>query len=208
MAARQARRRGRWLGLAALAIVGVVGAWLGGLAWFVSLVPRAVADPATVTDAIVVLTGGVGRLDTGLTLLARKSAKKLFVSGVYQGVDVTRILEISRRQPGEFSCCVALGYAASSTAGNAVESRSWLRKEGYRSVRLVTANYHMPRSLLEFRHALPKAAIVPHAVFPTGFKLDRWWIWPGSANLIVSEYTKFLLARLRHVVDGDRGAAP
>jgi uncharacterized SAM-binding protein YcdF (DUF218 family) len=72
-----------------------------------------------------------------------------------------------------------------------------MRDQGFKSLRLVTANYHMPRSLLEFRHAMPDLEIVPHPVFPENFKQDEWWLWSRSASLVASEYSKYLIALLR-----------
>ncbi len=188
-----------------LFLLGVIWAW--GLFGFAARIPQSVVDRTGKTDAIVVLTGGTRRLAEGLTLLAGERAEKLFVSGVYRGVDVTRLLEISRRNPAEFLCCVSLGHQAASTAGNARETAAWLAEHKYRSLRLVTADYHMPRSLLEFRHAMPDVKLVPNAVFPENFKRERWWAWPGSASLILSEYNKYLLAILRHLGER-RGATP
>ena len=64
----------------------------------------------------------------------------------------------------------------------------------------MTASYHMPRSLLEFTHRMPEVKVVPHAVFPEGFKRDHWWTWPGTTRLIVNEYTKMIAAWLRLTV--------
>lgn len=191
--------------LGAVAAGTAIGAWLGGLFWFATKVPQPDALASGRTDAIVVLTGGSGRLATGLRLLAEGRARKLFVSGVARGVDVAALLRVAKRQPRELTCCIFVGYAADNTAGNAGETASWMRVQGYRSLRLVTANYHMPRSLLEFRRAMPGLDIVPHPVFPPGFKLSRWWRWPGTATLLASEYTKFLLALAQP--GGDRAGA-
>ena len=177
-------------------------AWLAGLLWFATGLPSSVAEPERVTDAIVVLTGGSGRVHRGLQLLAEKRAKKLFISGVYRGVDVQELLRISQRSPGDLECCIALGYEADSTRGNARETASWMREQGLRSLRLVTAAYHMPRSMLEFHRVLPGAEIVPHPVFPEHVKQRGWWRWPGSASLIVSEYNKYLVALARGPFDG------
>ncbi|WP_298371872.1 YdcF family protein [Azospirillum sp.] len=176
----------------------VVGAWLGGLAWFVASVPRLApeaADPQAQrgTDAIVVLTGGSNRLSVGLELLAAGRARKLFVSGVYDGVDVQELLRLSRRAPKEMECCIALGYSADSTIGNAYETADWMRDQGFRSLRVVTANYHMRRSLLELWMAMPDVELVPHPVVAPTVHLTDWWMWPGSANLLVNEYNKLLL---------------
>ena len=175
--------------------------------WFAETVPRAIDDPETVTDAVVVLTGGSGRLGVGLSLLAQKRAKKLFVSGVYQGVDVAELLRISRQSPRELECCVVLGYSADDTAGNARETAEWMAQEGYASLRLVTANYHMRRSLLEFRRVMPEVALIPHPVFPPNFKGEEWWRWPGTASLILIEYSKYLVA-LPGLASGRRASKP
>ena len=177
-------------------------AWLAGLLWFATELPSSVAEPERITDAIVVLTGGSGRVHRGLQLLAEKRANKLFISGVYHGVDVQELLRISQRSPGDLDCCIALGYEADSTRGNAHETASWMREQGLRSLRLVTAAYHMPRSLLEFHRVLPGVEIVPHPVFPEHVKQHDWWRWPGSASLIVTEYSKYLVALARGLFDG------
>ncbi len=198
-----AHHRGHSLIWRLTAIAGTCAiAWLAGLLWFATGLPSSVAEPERVTDAIVVLTGGSGRVHRGLQLLAEKRAKKLFISGVYRGVDVQELLRISQRSPSDLECCIALGYEADSTRGNARETASWMREQGLRSLRLVTAAYHMPRSLLEFHRVLPGAEIVPHPVFPEHVKQRDWWRWPGSASLIVSEYSKYLVALARGPFDG------
>ena len=164
---------------------------------FIEQIPTLETSNNTVTDAIVVLTGGSRRLEEGLHLLFIKRAKKLFVSGVYRGVDVRRLLAHSRGNPEELVCCIKLGYTAESTQGNAAETSVWLQSEGYKSIRLVTASYHMPRSIKEFSHKMPDIMIIPHAVFPKQFKRDDWWRWRGTASLILTEYIKFLISSAR-----------
>ncbi len=173
--------------------------WTIGLFRYAEAIPDRVDEPNRITDAIIVLTGGSGRLDAGLKLLAENRAKKLFVSGVYKGVDVDKLLEMSRRSPEELNCCVEIGHSADNTAGNAVETANWARRQGIRSLRLVTSGYHMPRSLLEFRYAMPDMELVPHPVFADNVKQRQWWAWPGTTGLIIGEYNKFLLARVRHL---------
>ena len=181
------------LGLLGLLLI----AWLAGLLWFATSLPRKASDPERHTDAIVVLTGGAGRLRQGLELLAEQKADKLFVSGVYRGVEVEELLIISQQSPEELQCCVVLGYEADDTRGNAIETAHWMHEQGFTSLRLVTATYHMPRSLLEFRRAMPEIEIIPHPIMSRNFRQDDWWQWPGSALLLATEYSKFLLAHLR-----------
>jgi uncharacterized SAM-binding protein YcdF (DUF218 family) len=199
-----ARPRPRWrivrnAGLIALAILIV---WSAGLILFARHAGRLPADDGRHTDAVVVLTGGSGRLAAGLALLAEERADKLFVSGVYRGVEVAELLAISRRAPGELECCIVLGYSAGDTAGNARETAEWIRRQGYGSLRLVTSDYHMPRSLVEFRRWLPNAEIVPHPVSSASVHLEDWWRWPGTALLLATEYSKFLVSVMRSQLDG------
>lgn len=190
-------------GLRGLAILAtVLGIWIAGLVWFVERIPERVDDTTTPTDAIVVLTGAGGRLASGLELLSAGKAQRLFVSGVYRGVDVATLLEVSKRSPEELSCCIEIGHSADNTLGNAAETAAWMSRHGYRSLRIVTSNWHMPRSLLEFREAMPDVALIAHPVFNPEVKLERWWAWPGTTDLILREYTKYLFAWLAHLVAG------
>jgi uncharacterized SAM-binding protein YcdF (DUF218 family) len=192
-----ARRLARAL-LGLVLLLAVV--WLIGLWRFAAAIPNAVASPDRRTDAIVVLTGGSLRVEGGLRLLAEGKAKKLFISGVYRGVDVTELLRISRQSPDSVACCVVLGHAADNTLGNARESAQWMESEGYHSLRLVTGSYHMPRSMLEFTRAMPDIEIVPNPVFPEFLQEAPWWRSRRSALLVASEYSKYLAAMVRPYV--------
>jgi uncharacterized SAM-binding protein YcdF (DUF218 family) len=188
------RQRGRLPRLVVGTALVAVLAWAAGFVWFTGSLPRAVDKPLAVTDAIAVLTGGSRRLAAGLELLARGRAAKLFVSGVYRGVEVDEILRVFRQAPEELECCVALGHSATDTRSNAHETARWMVLEGFSSLRLVTASYHMPRSLVEFRRVMPDVQLIAHPVFPAHVRLDAWWRWPGTASLLASEYTKYLVA--------------
>jgi uncharacterized SAM-binding protein YcdF (DUF218 family) len=181
--------------------------WLGGFVWFAQALPSTVVDAESETDAIVVLTGGRLRVEEGVALLRRGRAKWLLVSGVHAGVTVPEILHLVPDAPPDLQCCIALGYAAADTIGNAQETASWMRERGLRSLRLVTAGYHMPRALLEIRHAFPEGRVVPHPVFPERVRQADWWAWPGSAWLLLGEYHKYLVALLRGLVAPAAGAA-
>lgn len=187
------RRRGPRRGVLAAVLVGL-GAWVAGFFWFIEQIPRQIEDPDSVTDAIVVLTGGAGRLGTGLDLLARGQGGKLFISGVYRGVDVAEILRASRKAPENLECCVELGHDAHDTRSNANETGQWVAAEGITSLRLVTASYHMPRSRIEFSRAMPTVRLIAHPVFPPSVHIDEWWRWPGTTSLLIGEYSKYLIA--------------
>ena len=183
-------------------ILGFIGVlflcWLAGAVFFIETQPHKVDDPDTASDAIIVLTGGRDRIEAGIALLATKRAEKLFVSGVYRGVEVNELLRMSRQLPDRVECCIVLGHGADNTVGNALETAEWMAKEKYSSLRLVTASYHMPRSLLEFGQAMPNIRIIPHPVFPERVKLEDWWLHPGTTALLIGEFHKYFAARIRY----------
>jgi uncharacterized SAM-binding protein YcdF (DUF218 family) len=190
-----------------LALGIVAAAWVAGLIWFAHQIPQSVADTTTRTDAIVVLTGGSQRVQGGLRLLAAGMGKTLFITGVFPGVTVPDLLK-SDKAPDSLACCIMLGHSADNTAGNAVETAGFMRKEDYHSLRLVTSAYHIPRSLLEFRRAMPTIAIIPNPIFASNVKERQWWEWPGTLALIITEYTKYLAAIVRPWVIGTAQGAP
>ena len=218
---RQARRnetelrRRRWARrLLALFLV-LLLMWVIGLVAFVTRIPRHSDTELTATDAAVALTGGSDRLEAGLKLLAAGLAKKLLISGVHKDVDIATLLaslepeEVSKLTPETIACCIALGYSAEDTRGNALETAVWMRQQKFKSIRLVTAAYHMPRSMLEFHRAMPGVLVLPYPVFPRQVRQEGWWRWPGTTNLLVREYNKYLVALLRGLVlPGDAGLAP
>ena len=197
-----ARRRMRswfwWRALPVLLLaIGI--AYAIGLVGFARAIPREVEDPDSTTDAIVVLTGGSLRLTAGFHLFTEHRAPLLFVSGVNREVEAASLPALVGADKEALACCVTLGHAAGDTIGNAEETAAWAAEHQIHSIRLVTAAYHMPRSLLEFHRLMPDVTILPHPVFPTGFDRDRWWS-AASISLVAGEYTKYLGARLRHSI--------
>lgn len=180
--------------------------WLIGLFWFVQQIPVTPSDDPMQTDAIVVLTGGKQRIDYGLKLLAEGKARRMFISGVGKGVELNELIRNS--QSGSLfvhlindQTVIALGHDATDTRGNAQETAEWLKREKYTSLRLVTANYHTPRSLLEFRMAMPDVAIIADAAQPEGFQRSNWWKDPLSRQLLLSEYHKFMISMGKHLLN-------
>lgn len=198
---------GRRLMHAALLLIVI---WLGGFLAFAAAIPAEVRDAGRPVDAIVVLTGGDVRLAEGFALLDRGLAKKMLISGVADGVKLPALLQTLNGSPqpsqAVLDCCVTLGYDARSTEGNARESLKWLGDNGFGSIRLVTANYHMNRSLLEFRRVMPAIDIVPNPVFPRQMQDPYWFARPGTIYLLFNEYHKYLVAAARAKL-ADLGAA-
>ena len=195
------RKRGGWGARFLHVILGLLTLWLIGLMAFIAVIPSQTAKiDERPTDAIIVLTGGGDRLAEGFRLLDRGLAKRLLVSGVATGVTLQQLIDRLGDQRDavpsaeELACCVTLGYEAESTVGNADESAEWLRSNGATSMRLVTANYHMLRSLLEFRRKVPGLIVVPNPVFPTEVRDPHWFVKPRTLLLLVNEYHKYLVA--------------
>ena len=183
----------------ALLLIAIV--WFAGFVWYAGEITKATPGPdspldETRADAVVVLTGTQDRLGVGFELLTQGHAQRMFISGVYRGVDVQQILRTLRRSPREAENAISLGYGADDTVGNARETAEWMTKENLSSLILVTSNFHMPRALLEFHAAMPDVIIVPHATASPSFKIEAWWRWPGTIRLIASEWTKYVAARV------------
>jgi uncharacterized SAM-binding protein YcdF (DUF218 family) len=156
--------------------------WVLGFALWVVMLPGK-GDPVARTDAIVVMTGGPGRLDRGIALLRAGRAKRLLVSGVDRTVRPHELAATVDAPLALFDCCVDLGREAVDTRSNADETARWARKRGYRSIRLVTSAWHMPRARLELAARLPDdVKIISDAV-------------PGErpAAAMSREYTKYVL---------------
>ncbi len=143
----------------------LIAAWLLGFGYFTLTLPEAVPEGATPkSDGIIVLTGGAGRLEAGLALLEAKVADRMLISGVNPVVEPRELSALTGTEEALFTCCVDLDRAAPNTAGNATESNLWAEAHGYSTLVLVTADYHMPRSLILFRRAMPQATIFAHPV--------------------------------------------
>jgi uncharacterized SAM-binding protein YcdF (DUF218 family) len=200
------RRLGLWtvafcVGVAVLAGVGFL--------WFIWRVPPDEVALDRNADGIVALTGGASRIADAIELLALGRGKRLLISGVNRA---TSSREISRLNP-EFErwvrCCVDFDRSL-NTLGNAIETRRWAESRGFRSLIVVTSNYHMPRALAELSHQLPGVALVPFPVVTDRQRADPWWAGGATARLMLTEYAKYVFAKLRmglHPVVGTSAAS-
>ncbi len=183
------------------AVIGLAGAVLAvialGFVLFAGYVMREPIRGAGDADAIVVLTGADFRIAEGARLLESGRGRRLLISGVNPRVSNGDIARITGLPPAMLDCCVDIDTKALDTIGNATETGVWLRHHGFKSLFLVTSNYHMPRSLAEFSRVMPDVRLEPHAVVPRSFPVDAWWLHPGTARLLLSEYLKFLPAAVR-----------
>ena len=147
-----------------------------GFVLFASVVTRMPAENNPHADGIVVLTGEGRRIAEGARLLDEGRAQRMLISGVFRRTGKKALLEISGLPEDKFDCCVDVGYNALDTVGNANETRAWAASRGYESLIVVTASYHMPRSLAELSLAMPGTELIPHPVVPNNFPPSRWWL--------------------------------
>ncbi|MEM7775295.1 MAG: YdcF family protein [Pseudomonadota bacterium] len=165
-----------------------------GFVVFATMVTRDVARESVRADAVVALTGGSRRIREAADLLASGRARRLLVSGVNR-ITTTRDIRALTGLPRRlFACCVDIGYDALNTRGNADETRAWLVKHQFRSLIIVTASYHMPRSLVELSRKLPGVQLYAHPVTPKGMLGGRWWTDADQIRVLGREYLKFLPA--------------
>jgi uncharacterized SAM-binding protein YcdF (DUF218 family) len=144
-------------------------------------------------DAIVVLAGGKGRVDEGVRLYRERRAAYLFLVGVDPSV---RKSDLYRPRPGDPSAeGVILERASRNTLENAIFGREVILNRQVHSMLLITSRYHMKRSAILFRNALPRElTIYPYPVDTRNLK-EAWWSHGGSFHLLFSEFYKYCMFR-------------
>lgn len=177
-------------GLLVLAMIWIVGLWA-----FVERIERSTPAPDPVAaDGVVALTGAGSneRIAAAMHLLETEHAKRMLVSGVNREASREDIRTVSRAVRRLYDCCVDLGFEAADTVGNAKETAEWARAMRYDSLIVVTADYHMPRAMLELRGAMPDAELQAFPVRTSVIDPARWWRTARGARLMVMEYSKYL----------------
>ncbi len=182
--------------------------WSSGFYWFSQQIPRSPLQDTASTDGLIILTGGEKRIEEGIRLLAEGKANRLFISGVGKDVRLEDILHQlpSGLPPQVKPEQIELGYEALNTAGNADEANQWIRANQLQTVRVITANYHLPRAALEFSRIAPGVVVVMHPVFPDRMFMAGWWKDPQLLRLLAYEYHKYLWAIYR--LNGFEGVYP
>ena len=179
--------------------LGVLGAvlLLVGFAFFTWLLPSEEVALDRTADGIVVLTGGSSRVTDGLELLSSGRGKRLLITGVNPGTTTGEIAREVVNYDRLLTCCVDLDYSALNTLGNAVQARRWALEHRFQSLIVVTSAYHMPRALAELSHQLPDATLIPFPVVSDHLRIEPWWSNGATTRLVLSEYLKYLAAKVR-----------
>jgi uncharacterized SAM-binding protein YcdF (DUF218 family) len=163
-------------------------AYAVGYALFAMMLPGPAGDERT--DAIVVLTGGSGRLDRGFDLIQRGVARRMLISGVAPTVRAQELVAHYHVDPRLFACCITLGREAFDTRSNADEVGRWLQRWHSRSIRLVTNDVHMRRARFEIEKRVGADINIVSDAVPTESDMRQLFI----------EYNKYLLGRAAGLV--------
>jgi uncharacterized SAM-binding protein YcdF (DUF218 family) len=194
----------RWIGFftMAAAAVGIV-VLAGGFLWFATQVPSEEVTLEHKADGIVVLTGAASRIPDAIELLAAERGKRLLITGVHRDTSKKEIARLTPLYARYFACCIDLDRSALNTFGNALETRRWAREHNFDSLIIVTSNWHMPRAMAELRRQLPDVTLIAYPVVSEKAKADPWWASAETARVYLSEYLKYLFARVRMQLDPD-----
>ena len=161
--------------------------WLAGFLWFALALPQ--PHDGGKSDAVVVFTGGEGRIPRGLEVLEKGWAGKLLVSGVDREVRPREFVAEYAVPARTMECCVTLGFESYDTRSNAGEATRWLADGHYKSVRLVTTDWHMRRAAYELRRLLPEGVSVIFDAVPSEPKL----------SILFLEYHKLLASHVSRI---------
>ena len=167
-------------------------AWALGFGWFALILPQPAGAGAGKADAVVVLTGGAGRVERGLDVLDQHWAPLLFVSGVDKQVKLNEFAVQFNVPSEQMACCVRLGYSAVDTVSNARETADWIRGRGLKTIRLVTSDWHMRRAAFELRRTVPTGVTIIEDAVPT----------KPSLRILFIEYHKLLAREIARVQGG------
>ncbi len=182
----------------------IVCLWGVGLWAFANRVAASTPAPdPPQADAIVALTGAsVLRLEAATELLEEGLADRLLISGVNRQATRDQVRATLKTAGRAFDCCVDLGFNAENTRGNASETAQWVRYHHYKTLIVVTADFHMPRAILELHAAMPGVRLYPYPVQTGTLEVKGWWRRPGDARRMTVEYCKYLAILTRNAVLG------
>ncbi len=175
--------------------------WLFGLAAFASRVAGSTPafEPPN-ADAIVALTGASSiRIEAAVQLLEEGKGRRLLISGVNPQARRSEVKYVARGVGRIWDCCVDLGFRAETTRGNAVETARWVAYHHYHSLIVVTADYHIPRAILELQSTMPGVELYPYPVVTDTVNARHWWSRWGDTRRITVEYCKYLAILTREL---------
>ena len=160
--------------------------------------------PINLSSKIVILTGGTNRIKEGFEVIDKLEKKsianlKILVSGTGKGFTK---LSLQEQLNVNFDlrlieCCVKLDSVSQDTYSNATETSKWVSENNIEEILLITSNYHIPRSILEFRNKMPNLKILFYPIKPKQHQINKWLKSFETFSLIFIEYCKYIIAYVR-----------
>lgn len=145
-------------------------------------------------DAIVVLTGGLGRIDQGFNLLANGRAGRLIIAGVDKDANLESIF--FKKADKLDTKKIILEKGSTSTYENALEVKKIVEAMNIKSIILLTSYYHMKRASYIFNRMLPsRVKIHLYPISTQNFDEKAWWKGEGPV-LLAGEFLKLYWYRL------------
>ena len=153
---------------------------------------------------IVILTGGTNRIKDGFDIINKFDEKskytiKILVSGTGKGFTK---LSLQNMLSPDFDlklikCCVELDAISQNTYSNAKQTLKWSTRNNIKEFILITSNYHMPRSILEFKNKMPNIRILTYPIKPRKHEINNWLNSFETFSLIFYEFCKFIISNIR-----------
>ena len=161
-------------------------------------------DPINLSSNVVILTGGTNRIKEGFEVIYKLDKKSItnlnvLVSGTGKGFSKLSLQE--KLNPGFdlrlIECCVELDSVSQNTYSNAIETSKWVSKNNIEEILLITSNYHIPRSILEFQNKMPNLKILYYPIIPKKHQINKWLKSFETFSLVSIEYCKYIIANIR-----------
>lgn len=182
------------------AFLKLLGFWFAGFLLYACYISFTQENENYQAEAIIVVTGSEQRVEEGLRLLRQNAAGRLLISGVNTSLSKDVFARTYGIKDPKILQKITLGYQAKNTASNAQEAKKWIEKEAYNSIILVTANYHLPRSAIEFHAVLPDTEIFLHSVTLEDEATPSYWPFIAKPKIMLTEYHKIYVSICRFLV--------
>ena len=172
--------------------------WMAGAVY--SELPRRPTLGSTnqVSDVIVVLTGGRGRIRHALELFEKGYGHTLYISGTDRQVHMHDILKEIKWVGPIDETRIVLENVSTNTIENAVEARKYVEQNGFKKVLVVTSAYHARRAHYIFHRVFPPSIQLEFAWFEREpYAENEWWTSWSGVMVTVTEFVKFFYAWIR-----------
>ncbi|AHV98586.1 YdcF family protein [Paenibacillus sabinae] len=152
-----------------------------------------VSEPPENVNAIIVLSGGAGRVEKAVDLYKAGYAPYLVLSNYREGASSAGNMLQTALAQGVPAKAILTENKALSTYDNAALTLPIMKKNGFTSAIVVSSDFHMRRVKFIFDHVYKKSGIeLTYIGSPSGYNPNRWWSNPFDRDITISEYAKMV----------------